>query len=104
MQSIAITSDELHILLQHFQAEIMAHSDTRAYNSSERVLLSRLIAFWNDHSESTQLVIRDEQPEMTLPSAVKELRSMAESLEIDVPSDAGYVERVRAIADFLDSM
>ncbi len=43
-------------------------------------------------------------PEMTLQSAVEELHSMADSLEIDVPSDAGYVERVRAIADFLASI
>jgi len=39
--------------------------------------------------------------EMTLELAIAELRSMAESLEIDVPSDAGYVEQLQVIIDFL---
>lgn len=40
--------------------------------------------------------------EMTLSDAIEELRSMARSLDIDLPSDAGYVERLNTIADFLD--
>jgi len=39
---------------------------------------------------------------MTLEMAIAELRSMADSLEIDLPGDAGYVERLKVIADFLD--
>jgi len=40
--------------------------------------------------------------EMTLAIAIEELRSMATGLDIELPSDAGYVERLNAIADFLE--
>lgn len=39
--------------------------------------------------------------EMTLAIAIEELRSIASALDIDLPSDAGYVERLNTIADFL---
>ena len=41
--------------------------------------------------------------EMTLTIAIEEIRSIASALDIDLPSDAGYVERLSVVADFLDS-
>lgn len=40
--------------------------------------------------------------EMTLEQAIAEVRGVAAALEIDLPSDAGYVERLNAVADFLE--
>lgn len=39
--------------------------------------------------------------EMTLAIAIEELRAIARALDVDLPGDAGYVERLNTIAEFL---
>lgn len=39
--------------------------------------------------------------EPTIETVEQELRAIAEALDIDLPSDAGYVERLTKAADFL---